>query len=181
MGQTGISVAIGLGSGRLTQDCSYCTRSVSESSTAWMARLGYANTAHSVVGVEFDRWKTERESEGVEFSRTNTWIDLSAQWYPSALGWARGFYVKGLLGLATFDSHPGSAKSRSIGGGGGIGYDLTIVPGIALTPYFDVLASQDGDAKLLTRDRAGRIEQTHASFSALMSTFGLALRLQRLP
>jgi hypothetical protein len=147
-GRSGFHAAVGLGYGSVGVSCDGCG-TTRENNPAIMLRFGGAIRPSIVLSGEVTGW-TKDNSDGStdQFS----FVSFVTQWYPQP---TNGFYVKGGIGGAALksvgtDPTLGSVElsTTNLGLQGGVGYDLHLSPGFALTPYADFLYAVGADAKL---------------------------------
>ena len=128
----GFWLSFGFGAGSLgCEDCDDRTTGVN-----FNLRMGGTLSQRLLIGGEVNGW-TKNEND-VTLTVTN--VGPVVLFYPSAEG---GFFLKGGLGLATIELDFGSlnVEDEGIGLTLGLGYDARVGRNFALTPYFDILAS----------------------------------------
>jgi len=175
-----LSLAVGIGQGRLTQDCalSVCPLAFAPQQ-AWMMRIGY-HAPQGIVALEYDRWRISRTVNGSETSLTYQWIGPSVQWFPISNSRFRGLYGHGLLAIASFDGNPNPRGLRGLGYGGGLGFDIPVLGGLVITPSWDVLAAERVETTRIVTGRDGRPTESKVWFRAVMKSLGIAMRIRGL-
>jgi hypothetical protein len=188
-GLAALSLSAGGGSGALKLMCTGCAagyHAPANSARLWMGRLAFANTAHTIVGVEYDNWQRSQtilvtdpvtlDIVPAEQTTTASWIDVTLQWYPVAHGTFAGLYAKGALGLTTLKLEPGTSTLKNTGGGGGIGWDISVTKLLAITPSYDVLSARRSKLRTIS-------PVTHSAFQlgAFMTSYSLAIKFKGLP
>ena len=137
----GFWISFGLGPGSLT--CDGCDDRLN--GTHVYVRMGGTLSQRLLIGGELNGWsKTEGNT-----TLTVTNVGPVVYFYPSANG---GFFMKGGLGLAAASLEIGGFSGDETGAGItlGIGWDARVGKGFALTPYFDILASNFDGGSLNT-------------------------------
>jgi hypothetical protein len=158
---SGFHAAVGLGSGSAALTCSSCS-SDRETSSATMIRFGGAVSPTVVLSGEINGWAQDKG--GVK--STLSFVNVVAQFYSEPTS---KFFFKAGVGLAAGAQSISGLKleTNSYGLIAGIGYDIGLTPGFALTPYVDYAWMASADAKL---NGSG----TGVSVGANLLHFGLA-------
>jgi hypothetical protein len=141
-GRSGLSIEVATGASQTHFRCDGCSART-YSSPLLSARIGYATDPQVVFGVQADSWH-KNLNDFVAYSLR--WYGVFVEGYPLAKGHFRGLYGRLNFGAATI--HPeveGAPRSRDIGGGGGIGYDIRVIRGVSMVPHFDVLVARRAD------------------------------------
>lgn len=141
----GFWAALGLGYGANSLSCSGgCDFNSEAKGGATTVALKMGGTPKSTLrlGGEVNLWV--KDVSGVTESVGN--ISAVAYLYPSPRS---GFFVKGGVGLASFQLSQGNSTASADGPGflAGLGYDIRLSRKIALTPVANVYYGHDGDLK----------------------------------
>jgi hypothetical protein len=136
-----------------------------------MLRLGYQASSHEIIGIEYDRWSTTFNSQTtlgtiVPITLRFSWYTLVAQEHIPVRGWLRGFYAKGGLGACVFSGIYSNKNTTALAGSIGIGYDIPVVNGLAVSPYADYLVASKTE-----------VAQTGHSVGGHLYLYGLSLML----
>ena len=141
----GFWAALGLGYGANSLSCSGdCAFNDQAKGSAATVALKMGGTPKSTLrlGGEVNLWV--KDVSGVTESVGN--ISAVAYLYPSPRS---GFFVKGGVGLASFQLSQNNSTASADGPGflAGLGYDIRLSRKIALTPIANVYFGSDGDLK----------------------------------
>ena len=147
--QTRQGFFISFGFGAASLGCDNCDDGEDDSDDRlnginFQLRAGGTLSQRLLIGGEINGF-TKSENDA---TLTVTNIGPVLQFYPSAQG---GFFLKGGLGLATVEVELGgfSFDNEGFGLTLGAGFDARVGRNFALTPYFDILASNfDGGVSL---------------------------------
>ena len=137
----GFWISFGFGGGSL--GCDDCDDRLN--GVHFNLKMGGTLSQRLLIGGEINGWsKTE---DDVTFTVTN--VGPVLLFYPNASG---GFFLKGGIGLATAELDVGvrDIEESGIGLTLGLGYDARVGRKFALTPYFDILASNYDGGSLNT-------------------------------
>jgi len=146
----GFWVGVGGGSGSLGQSCGGCTGRTT-AGTAYL-KLGGTLNERWRLGVETDTWV--KVAGGTTVVAGNA--SLAAYYYPMP---ARGLFLRGGVGFAYYQEQHQTNAAIGLGLVGGVGYDLKIGAGFALTPFANLNWGSVGDVvRGLTTIRA--VKQT---------------------
>ena len=134
--QTRQGFFINFGFGAASLGCDDCDDEDRLNGVNFQLRAGGTLSQRLLIGGEVNGF-TKSENDA---TLTVTHFGPVMQFYPSAQG---GFFLKGGLGLATVEVEVGSFSVESNGFGLtlGLGFDARVGRNFALTPYFDILAS----------------------------------------
>jgi len=134
--QTRQGFFINFGFGAASLGCDECDDDDRLNGVNFQLRAGGTLSQRLLIGGEVNGFsKSENDA-----TLTVTHVGPIVQFYPSAQG---GFFLKGGLGLATIEVEVGafSVEQEGFGLTLGLGYDARVGKNFALTPYFDILAS----------------------------------------
>lgn len=164
----GFWVRGGVGTGIAAARCNVCRNDRDGGLTGYLG-VGGTPLTRLHLGLEASGWKTTQEN--VDFALGA--LHGVAHWYPNPRGapWFLSFGL-GVVAYRADDDDPDAPAitARSAGAQLGIGYDMRVVPGIALTASFAFFASSDAT---LT---AGGEPLTGASLTLLRFTLGLTFQ-----
>lgn len=134
--QTRQGFFINFGFGAASLGCDDCDDEDRLNGINFQVRAGGTLSQRLLIGGEINGFsKSENDA-----TLTVTHFGPILQFYPSAQG---GFFLKGGLGLANIEVDLGtfSVEQNGFGLTLGLGYDARVGKNFALTPYFDILAS----------------------------------------
>ncbi len=143
------AISFGYGHSSLTASNAPFPDSTQGGSVALDLKLGGTLSPTVRLGGEVNVWvKDFNTVSGTEtFSVGN--VSAALYFYPAPRS---GFFVKGGVGLASFQDSQGNTSSTASGFGllGGIGYDIRLGGKVSLTPVANFFWGHDGDLSPLT-------------------------------
>ncbi len=132
-------ISLGLGSGSLDVSCQQCGGSVRQGGTSLDARIGGAVSAKVRLGAEILRWNSSTANPSAALS------DLTVNAFVHPWGESGAFLEVGLGECSYVRSV--TVAATGFGVTLGVGYDITVARGVAMTPMALVVWGAPGSLK----------------------------------